>query len=262
MGEIEFFDSHGHYDDEKFEVDRDVLINSMYKENITGIINAGYDEKSSEKAVTLAKKYSFIYSTSGISPNDYVKDYKLEKIYELAKSVKNVAIGEIGLDYYWNKENKEEQKKLFIEQIELANDLKLPIVIHNREADQDTVDIIKNTKKSFKSGVFHCCSLEVELVKEVLKLEYYISIAGPITYKNAKKVLEVVKYVPLEKILIETDAPYLSPEPYRGTRNDARNLKFIAGKIAEIKNVTINEVASITYKNTKRIFEINEHTLN
>lgn len=191
----------------------------------------------------------------GISPND-IEDFSKEKlmqIEEIAKDEKIVAIGEIGLDYYWNKENKEKQKYAFVEQIKIANELDLPIVIHTREAVQDTLEILKTNKTR---GVFHCCPLNIELIKEGLKLGFYISFAGPVTFKNSKNANQVIEYVPLEKILIETDSPYLSPEPLRGTRNDSRNVKYIAQKIAEVKNIPVEEVARITYENAKNIFNI------
>ena len=167
---------------------------------------------------------------------------------------KIVAVGEIGLDYYWSKENKEIQKATFIKQIELANKYSLPIAIHTREAVQDTLEILKNNNVT-KKGVFHCCPLNRELVKEALKLDFYISFAGPITFKNSKNASEIVNLVPLNKMLIETDSPYLAPEPKRGTRNDSRNVKIIASKIAEFRGISLEEVASQTYKNTLNLFE-------
>lgn len=190
----------------------------------------------------------------GISPNDIEKiDYNI--IMDLAKKERVVGIGEIGLDYYWNKENKELQKIAFIEQIKMANELQLPIVIHTREAVMDTLEILKNNKVQ-KKGIFHCCPLNRELVKEGLKLGFYISFAGPITFKNSKNANEIIEMVPMDKILIETDSPYLSPEPLRGRRNDPRNVKYMAKKIAEVKKITLEEVASVTYKNAKEVFNI------
>lgn len=260
---MEFFDSHSHYNDEKFDIDRDDIIKSTYQEGISKFICAGYDIESSKKSIEISKKYDFIYSICGISPNDVPENEKEIKIYleQIKNIIKNnisniVAIGEIGLDYYWNKENKDIQKEMFIKQIELANNFNLPIVIHTREAVEDTLDILKNISKSNNKGIFHCCLLNRELVKEALKLDYYISFAGPITFKNSKNAQEIVNMVPLEKILIETDSPYLAPEPKRGTRNDSRNVKFIAEKIAEFKNISVEEVADKTYKNAKEIFRI------
>ena len=185
-----------------------------------------------------------------------IVDNQLIEIEKLAKLDKVVAIGEIGLDYYWNKLNKDIQKKVFVKQIELANKLNMPIVIHTRDAVMDTLDILKNVCPTVKPGVFHCCPLNVELVKEALKLGFYISFAGPVTFKNSKNAEEIVKMVPLDKILIETDSPYLAPEPVRGTRNDSRNVRYIAEKIAEFKGVSVDVIAEASYNNALNVFEI------
>lgn len=258
---MEFFDSHSHYNDEKFDEIREQIIEDTYKSGVTKFICAGYDVQSSKKAIEISQKHEFIYSICGISPNDIPQSEEelWKTIDEISKIVqqnkKIVAIGEIGLDYYWNKENKELQKKAFIKQIELANKLELPIVIHSRDASVDTIDIIKNNIVN-KRGIFHCCQLNQEMVKQAINLGYYISFAGPITFKNSKNAKEVVDLVPMDKILIETDSPYLSPEPNRGKRNDSRNVKYVAEKIAEFKNMSLEEVARITYENAMRIFEI------
>ena len=251
---MELFDTHSHY--EKFELDREKIINQTYETGITKFVCAGYNLKSSRKAIELANKYDFIYSICGISPND-LDDYNEENILaikELAKSKKNVAIGEIGLDYYWNKENKTVQKQAFIEQINIANELELPIVIHSRDAVQDTIDLLKENPVN-KKGIFHCAQLNKYLIEEGLKLGFYISFAGPITFKNSKNAAEIVSLVPNDKILIETDSPYLAPEPVRGTRNDSRNVKYVAQKIAELKGLPVEEIAQITYQNAKNIFQ-------
>lgn len=254
---MELFDTHSHYNDEKFNTDREEIIQKTYKQGITKFICAGYNLKSSREAIDLANKYDFIYSICGISPND-LEDYNQENILtikELAKNKKNVAIGEIGLDYYWNKENKDLQKQAFIEQIHIANELNLPIVIHSRDAVQDTIDLLKKNPVN-KKGIFHCAQLNKYLVEEGLKLGFYISFAGPITFKNSKNAEEVVNLVPNDKILIETDSPYLAPEPVRGTRNNSTNVKYVAQKIAELKGLPVEEIARITYQNAMRIFEI------
>lgn len=257
---MELLDSHSHYNDEKFENERDKLINDIYKAGITTIINAGYSLESSRKALEIAKNYNFMYTTAGVSPNDvdYLEKDYIKQIEEIAKNRKVIAIGEIGLDYYWNEENKQIQKDVFINQIKLANKLKLPIVIHTREAIMDTLDILKNKINCENKGVFHCCPLNIELIKEALKLGFYISFAGPITFKNSKNAADVIKVVPMDRILIETDSPYLSPEPVRGTRNDSRNIKYIAQKIAEIKQTSIENIAEQTYKNAITIFKIGD----
>lgn len=269
---MQFFDSHAHYNDEKFENDKEEILQQIYESGVTKLICAGYSLEASKQAVEIAKLHDFVYSIVGISPNDLPenKDEKadfnfnkeledgIDQIRKLAQENKEkvVAIGEIGLDYYWNKENKKDQKDAFRKQIQLANELNLPIVIHTREAIFDTLDILKNEITPNKKGVFHCCPLNIDLVREGIKLGFYISFAGPITFKNSKNAEEVIKAVPLDRILIETDSPYLAPEPKRGTRNDSRNVKYMAEKIAEVKGLTLEEVANVTYQNAMAIFEI------
>ena len=259
---MRFFDNHAHLDDEKFDIDRKEVIENIQNEDI-GFISAGYNLESSKKAIELSKKYSFIYATCGISPNDIPQTEdelwkNLKKIEELAKeNMKVLAIGEIGLDYYWekDKEMKKIQKKAFIEQINIANKLELPIVIHTRDAVMDTLEILKKNDVKNK-GIFHCCPLNRELVKEGLKLGFYISCAGPVTFKNSKNADEIIKMIPNDKILIETDSPYLSPEPLRGKRNNPINVKYIAEKIAEVKEKTVEEIGKITYENAKKAYKI------
>ncbi len=260
---MELFDTHAHYNDEKFDEDREKIIKDTYESGVTKFVVAGYNIESSKKAIELSNKYEFMYSICGISPNDIpqFEEELWKSISEISKIVKEnmnkkiVAIGEIGLDYYWEKENKELQKRAFIEQIKIANELDLPIVIHSRDASVDTIEILKQNTVN-KKGIFHCCQLNQELVRQALELEFYISFAGPITFKNSKNAPDVVKMVPLDKILIETDSPYLSPEPNRGKRNDSRNVKYVAQKIAEIKKMSIDEIAKITYENAMKIFNI------
>lgn len=255
------FDSHSHLNDEKFDNDRDKVIEEIYNSGVTNFITAGYDVESSKKAIEIANKYDFIYTTAGISPNDIPQNEEelwkqLEEIKDLAKKYKKViAIGEIGLDYYWNTDNKELQKKAFIEEIKLANEVDLPIVIHTREAIMDTIQILKENNVKNK-GVFHCCPQNRELIKEGLKLGFYISFAGPITFKNSKNSDEMINLVPNDKILIETDSPYLAPEPFRGTRNTPINVRYVAEKIASSKQISIEEVQKITEENAKRVFNI------
>lgn len=258
---MNLFDNHAHLDDEKFNNDREEIIKEIGKE-IKGFISAGYSLEGSQKAVELSNKYDFIYATCGISPNDIPQSE--EELWKTVEKIKNlvqinkkvVAIGEIGLDYYWEKDEKrrELQKVAFVKQIELANELNLPIVIHTRDAIMDTLEILKQNEVKNK-GVFHCCPLNRELVKEALKLGFYISFAGPITFKNSKNANEIIEMVPNDKILIETDSPYLSPEPLRGKRNDPRNVKYIAKKIADVKGLTLEEVANITYSNVRKIYK-------
>lgn len=259
---MKFFDNHAHLDDGKFDEDREEIIEKIHNENID-FISAGYSLDGSKKAIELSKKYDFIYATCGISPNDIPQSedelwIMLNQIEELAiKNDKVLAIGEIGLDYYWEKDEnvRSLQRKAFTEQINLANKLDLPIVIHTRDAIMDTLTILKENNVRNK-GVFHCCPLNRELIKEALKLDFYISFAGPITFKNSKNANEIIELVPNDKMLIETDSPYLSPEPFRGKRNDPRNVKFIAKKIAEVKNMELKDIAKITYENAKKVYKI------
>ena len=258
------FDSHSHLNDEKFDKDREEQIKKICESGVSNFITAGYSVESSKKALEIAKKYDFIYTTAGVSPNDIPQTEEelwkqlaeIEKIVEKNKE-KICAIGEIGLDYYWNTDNKELQKKAFIEQIKIANKYNLPIVIHTREAVMDTLQILKENKVT-KTGVFHCCPQNRELIKEGLKLGFYISFAGPITFKNSKNAVEMINLVPNDRILIETDSPYLAPEPVRGTRNTPANVKYIAQKIADVKGLTLEEVEKITFENTKNILYISK----
>lgn len=253
---MEFFDSHSHYNDESFDIDREELIKQTLNEDITRMMCIGYNVEKSKKAIQIAENNEFIYASCGISPND-IEDYSeenLNEIEEMAQKENVVAIGEIGLDYHWNKDNKEEQKELFIKQINIANKYNKPIIIHTREAFIDTIEILKNYPVENK-GIFHCCPLNQELIKEGLKLGFYISFSGVITFKNSKPE-DCVSLVPLDKILIETDSPYMSPEPHRGKRNTSINVKYVAKKIAEIKGISLEEVANTTYNNTNKIFKI------
>ena len=261
---MRIFDSHTHYNDEKFELDLEETLQKVRNSGVENLICSGCDVETSRTAIELANKYQYIYATIGISPNDIPNnnifektlDEQLKQIKELAKDPKVLAIGEIGLDYYWNKENKEEQKLAFKKQIELSNELNLPIVIHTRDAISDTIDILKNQNPVINKGVFHCCPLNLDLIREALKLGFYISFAGPITFKNSKNATEAISSVPINKILIETDSPCLAPEPKRGTRNDSSNLIYIIQKIAEVKQMSAEEIAKITYENAQNIFKI------
>lgn len=260
---MKLFDSHCHLNDEKFNEDRDELILKLNNEGVEKLVTAGYSLESSKEAINLASRYNFIYATIGISPNDIpdningIKE-EIDQLNELYKtSEKIVAVGEIGLDYHWNTRNKDLQQYAFIEQIKLANKLELPIQIHTRDAVMDTIDILKTNQVKY-GGIFHCCPFNRELVKEGLKLGFYISFAGPTTFKNSKNASEIINMVPDDRFLVETDSPYLSPEPYRGKRNDPRNVQYILRKIAQVKEKTFEEVQNMAYENAKRIFRISE----
>lgn len=286
---MQLFDTHAHYNDEKFNEDTEEIIQAIYNSGVTKLVNAGYSLESSKKALEIANNYDCMYVICGISPNDIPEskediDKEILELEQLIvgnmgginqfqnvnnvenstenpsknaiKSRKIVSIGEIGLDYYWNKENKELQKYAFKKQIELANKLELPIVIHCREAVDDTIHILKNEVEAVKKGIFHCCPLNRELVKQALNLGFYISFAGPVTFKNSKNADEIIQMVPDDRTLIETDSPYLSPEPNRGKRNDSRNVRYIVEKIAKVRGISVEEVAKQTYENAKEIFKI------
>ena len=250
------FDTHAHLDDEKFDGDRDEIIKYIKDEGVSLLVNVGADMESSKTSVELSEKYDFIYSAVGVHPYDapLVKDDEIEELRNLAESKKVVAIGEIGLDYHFEDTDKEGQKEGFKRQLALAKELSLPYIIHDRDSHQDCYDIIKES--GYFNGVMHCFSGSAEFAKQMLDLGLYISFAGTVTFKNAKKVKEAAKVVPLDRILIETDCPYLSPEPNRGKRNNPANVRFTAEILAEIKGISFEEMAKITMENGKRFFGI------
>jgi TatD DNase family protein len=251
-----FFDIHAHYDDERYDKDRDYILGGLQDKGVKYVINSGADIDSSVKSIEYSEKYDYIYATCGIHPG-YVsglREEDLEKLKELSKHSKVVAIGEIGLDYYYDTSNKEQQKYWFRKQVDIAKELKLPVVIHNRDAHEDTMKELKRAAQMGVKGVMHCYSGSVEMAKEIIKLGFYISIGGVITFKNAKKLPDVVEWLPIEYLLLETDCPYLAPEPFRGKRNDSSMLRYIANKIAQIKGITCEEVCKITTENACRLF--------
>ena len=257
---MEFFETHAHYDDERFNEDREEVIKKINEAGVSMCVNIGCNIETSQASIKLAEEYDFIYATCGIHPSE-VPDSESEvdeqiKILEnmIAESKKVIAVGEIGLDYHWNSENKIMQKYAFIKQIELANKRGLPISIHTRDAIDDTIGIIKNEAELKNGGILHCCPFNRELVKHGLEKGLYIAFGGTCTFKNSKNAKEIVQMVPLDKILIETDSPYLAPEPVRGSRNDSSNLKYIVNKIAEFKECTPEKIAKITYENAVDVF--------
>ena len=253
-----FFDTHAHYDSGAFNADRFDILDSMHDGNVGLIVNPGCDLESSRTAIAFAERYDFVYAAVGWHPGDLDK-YSVEafdEMCELAKHPKCVAVGEIGLDYYWDASHKEEQKELFCKQIELALKLDKPVIIHDREAHGDSMEII--LRYPGLRGVFHCFSGSTEMAAELLKRGWYLGFDGPITYKNARKTIEVLENCPLDRIVIETDSPYLTPVPNRGKRNDSRQLCHIADKIAEIKGLTAQEVENSTFENGLRLFAIGD----
>lgn len=253
------FDTHAHLDDSKFDEDRDKVIQKCKEEGVVYILNAGSNMATSVKSINIANKYDFIYASVGVHPHDAseMDDNTCIVLAELTKKNNKVkAIGEIGLDYYYDFSPRDVQKKRFIEQIDLAKQLKLPIIIHDRDAHEDTMNILKKSKAKEVGGVLHSFSGSVEMMRECLKLNMYISISGPITFKNARKTVEVAKEIPLDLLLIETDSPYLTPVPHRGERNYPSYVRFVAEKITEVRGLTFDEIAKITLDNGKRFFGI------
>jgi TatD DNase family protein len=250
------FDTHAHYDDKAFDEDRFELLEELNKNGVGLIIDPGCDLESSQAAIELAERYDFVYAAVGIHPEELDKfsPESLEKVTELAKHPKCVAIGEVGLDYYWDDSHKEEQKELFRRQIELSLSLNKPLIIHDRDAHGDCMETLRDYKGT--RGVFHCYSGSAEMAKELLKAGWYLGFDGPITYKNARRSLEVLELCPLDRMLVETDSPYLSPVPMRGKRNNSGNIKYIVEKISQVKGITPEEVERITMENGCRLFGI------
>lgn len=252
------FDSHAHIDSEKFDKDREFVINRAKANNVAYIMNPGADFESSVRAVELAEKNDFIYAAVGIHPHDadILDETMLMLIKSMAKKKKVKAIGEIGLDYYYDNSPRDIQKKWFVKQLQMAKELKLPVIIHDRDANQDVFDILVK-EDNFETGVLlHCYSGSVEFAREYVKRGAYISIAGPVTFKNARKLVEVVKEIDIKHLLIETDSPYLTPEPFRGKRNESMYVEHVAKKVAEIKEISYEEVCEITCNNAKKYFKI------
>ena len=249
------FDTHAHYDDEAFDADRETLLASMPEHGVGLILDPGCDPETSRRAVELARTYPHVYAAVGWHPENcapYTED-SLDALRAWAREPKVVAIGEIGLDYYWEQNPPRElQQRVLRNQLALAQELGLPVIVHDREAHADSLAIVQEFPAV--RGVFHCFSGSVEMARELLRRGWYLGFDGPITYKNAVKALDVIAACPTDRMLLETDSPYLSPVPNRGKRNDSRNLPYIAARIAEIKSMTTEEVAEVTLQNGKQLF--------
>ena len=253
------FDTHAHYDDERFDSDRDELLSSMPVNNVGLILNPGCDVDSSRKAVSYAQKYPFVYAAVGIHPENINENWNddLAAVKEMAQREPKVrAIGEIGLDYYWEKDERARarQQVVFARQMELACELNKPVIVHDRDAHGDCLEITR--RYPGVTGVYHCYAGSVEMARELLKLGYYLSFTGVITFKNARRAIEVIREAPIERLMIETDAPYMAPEPYRGRRNSSLYVHRMAETIAEVKGMDAREVERITMENGKRLFGI------
>ncbi|MGN0394129.1 MAG: TatD family hydrolase [Coprococcus sp.] len=254
------FETHGHYDDERYDEDRNELLAECENRGIKFIMNIGADMKSSRATVELANKYSHVYGAVGVHPSEVgdMTDKDIDELFRMAKSNAKVkAIGEIGLDYYYDDNpEKETQIHWFKTQLELAEKLSLPVVIHSRDAANDTMNIMKEMKAKEIGGVIHCYSYSVEQAREYVKMGFYIGIGGVITFSNSKKLKEVVADIPIENLVLETDSPYLTPVPYRGKRNSALYIPYIAEEIARIKNMPVEKVYEITFENGKRLYRM------
>ncbi|MEA3319994.1 MAG: TatD family hydrolase [Bacillota bacterium] len=253
------FDTHVHLNADQYEEDLQEVIDRAQAEKVTNMVVVGFDRKTITRAMELVEKYDFLYAAVGWHPVDAIDmtEEDLAWIEDLASHEKVVAIGEMGLDYHWDKSPKDVQKEVFRKQIQLAKKVKLPIVIHNRDATGDVVQILKEEDAKEVGGIMHCFTGSLEVAKECMEMNFYISFGGPVTFKNAKKPKEVVKEIPMEKLLIETDCPYLTPHPYRGKRNEPGYVRLVAEQIAELKELTIEEVAEKTTANAKKLFGIN-----
>ncbi|MBZ4654542.1 MAG: hydrolase TatD [Peptococcaceae bacterium] len=252
------FDTHAHLDDKQFAQDREEVIQRAKDGGVELIVNVGYNLTSAKRTLALVEKYDFIYGSVGLHPHDAKDgdDRTLTELKRMAQHPKIVALGEMGLDYYWNHSPHEVQKEVFRKQIALAKELKLPIIIHDRDAHQDILNIVKEEGAKEVGGIFHCYSGSWPMAREVMKLGFYISLAGPVTFHNAQKPKEVAKEVPLDYLLIETDCPYLAPVPYRGKRNEPLYVAKVAEMIAEVKGIPVEKVAEATKENGKRVFRI------
>lgn len=252
------FDTHAHYDDEAFDEDRDTLLSSMRENGIDYIVNIGASIETTKKTIELTKQYDFVYGAAGVHPTETAEltDEKIDWLKSVAQNDKIVAIGEIGLDYYYKEPEPAVQRKWFEAQMELAREVKLPVIIHSRDAANETVTMMTAMKAGEIGGVIHCFSYSPEIARDFLNMGFYLGIGGVITFSNAKKLKEVVEYAPLDRILLETDCPYLSPTPNRGKRNSSLNLPFVVEEIARLKKEDPARIIDITAENAKRMYRI------
>ena len=263
-GETMIFETHAHYEDKKFDEDREEMIHSLREDGIGTVVNVGSDLKTSEASIALAKKYPDVYAAVGVHPSDVdcLDEEGMNRLRQWASEEKVVAIGEFGLDYYWDKESdvQKNQRDWFRRQLLLAAEVDLPVIIHSRDAAEDTMKILKEFQESHREitqpGVIHCYSYSPEMAKEFIKMGYYIGVGGVVTFKNAKKLVETVKTIPLSKIVVETDCPYMAPEPHRGERNASRYLPYVIEKIGQIKEVSKEEVEQVTAENARKLYRL------
>lgn len=250
------FDTHAHYDSEEFDEDREALLSGLQGQGIGAVVNIGASIRTTKNTLELTRRYSFIYGAAGVHPNETgeLNDELMQWLREAAENPKIVAIGEIGLDYYWDKPDRETQKRWFVRQLDLARETGLPVVIHSRDAAKDTLDIMKEQKAGDIGGVIHCFSYGVELAREYLNMGFYLGIGGVLTFKNARKLKEVAEYMPMDRLVLETDCPYLSPVPFRGKRNSSLYLPCVVEAVSRIKGISKEQVEQITYDNARKLY--------
>lgn len=252
------FETHAHYDDAKFDTDREMLLAELPQRGISPVINAGSSIATTKTTLSLAQEYPFLYAAVGVHPSD-VDDLNEDTYAWLRQQTtlqKTVAVGEIGLDYYWPEPDHETQKKWFLRQLELAREIKKPVIIHSRDAAKDTVDLMTEAHAEEIGGVIHCYSYTKEMAKIFLDMGFYFGIGGVLTFKNAKKLKEAVEYIPMDRIVLETDCPYLAPEPNRGKRNSSLNIPYVIAAMAQIKGITEEEVRKAAWDNSLRLYHI------
>lgn len=251
-------DTHVHYDDEAFDEDRDALLAGLAEQGIETVVNIGASIQSTKNTLELMKRYPFVYGAVGVHPSETgeLDEDKIAWLKAVSGTDKVVAIGEIGLDYYWNEPEREIQKHWFVRQLELAREVRLPVVIHSRDAAKDTLDLMQAQHAEELGGVIHCFSYGVELAREYLSMGFYLGIGGVLTFKNGRKLKEVVEYMPLDRILLETDCPYLAPVPNRGKRNSSLNLPYVVEAISQIKGVPAETVTEVTARNARAMYRL------
>lgn len=252
------FDTHAHYDDPAYDADRDILLAGLESNGVGMVVNVCAAMKDLDNILKLAEKYDFMYASAGVHPSEVydLTEDDMKVLKDALKNPKTVAVGEIGLDYHYEDTDKAAQKKWFVRQIALAMEENYPILIHSREAAKDTLDIVKAENARDVGGVVHCFSYEKEMAREYLDLGFYIGIGGVLTYKNARKLVEVAEYMPMERLLLETDCPYLSPVPHRGERNDSTNIKYVVDMLSQIRKLPADEIIRITRENACRMYRI------
>ena len=248
------FETHAHYDDEAFDQDREELLNSLRNAGVGTVINVCAEVSGWDRTVALTEKYPFVYGAVGVHPDDVGSLNEEERMRDLCRREKILAVGEIGLDYYWDKENHETQIYWLERQLDVAREEKLPVIIHSRDAARDTLETMKRKRAGEIGGVLHCFSYGKEMAREYLDMGFYLGIGGVVTFKNGKKLKEVTEYTPLDRILLETDSPYLAPVPNRGKRNTSWNLPYVAEEIARIKGISTEEVIKVTRENARKLF--------